>query len=119
MSLCHLSDHDAITLQITTNLARPEKTRISLRPITDAGLLNLYNRMELEAWDFVSDGEIDIESKFEKNVYTILVSISRENNRLIVLLVFNVFYLSIVVLYYVFYMYVLVKKLRFTGVKTI
>ena len=56
---------------------------------------------------------------FEKNVYTILVSISRENNRLIVLLVFNVFYLSIVVLYYVFYMYVLVKKLRFNGVKTI
>lgn len=74
VDLQYLSDHDGVFIICEMPRNDSNGVRTNYRPITDEGLLSLYNEIELESWSFVTDDNIDIECKFEMFVNTIAVA---------------------------------------------
>lgn len=67
VSTTYLSDHHGIMMKFrsTGRVTKNLNTRINFRPITDYGLLQLYNLLEGTNWDFVNNTISNVEHKFK------------------------------------------------------
>lgn len=66
IDLVHLSDHRGIMLECCLDrIVGNNKCSVSFRPITDWGLFQFYNTIELVDWSFVSNSDLDINDKFD------------------------------------------------------
>nr|CAH7733668.1 unnamed protein product [Callosobruchus chinensis] len=58
------SDHLAVSFNFNCTCEKPRKTKITYRPITDEGLLFLYNKIENINWHLLFNQDWNIEGKF-------------------------------------------------------
>lgn len=67
VSNTYLSDHYGIIMQFKSacNVNNNLNTRVNFRPITEHGLLRLYNHINNINWGFVNSLNFDVESKFK------------------------------------------------------
>lgn len=70
-----ISDHSAINFNFKKDKGSDVTPRIHFRPITDAGLFNLYKTLENENWNDVNDKNQDIQVRFDKFINIISNSI--------------------------------------------
>lgn len=62
-----MSDHLAIIFKIKNYSLVPRTSRrVIYRPVTEAGLFNLYNHISETDWSFVDDTNLDCDGRFER-----------------------------------------------------
>lgn len=68
-----ISDHLAISLSWEhKSHVSGSKQRIVYRPITELGLLTLYNSVEDVNWQFIDDQNMSCDKRFEEFIYTVV-----------------------------------------------
>ena len=76
--LVGLSDHSGVVLKCSLPYqGKSSNERINFRPITDLGLLNLYNLIEEVDWDFLFGTGLDAEHGFSCFLDTILGTVEK------------------------------------------
>lgn len=73
----NLSDHLGISFQFDIPIKPKSNARVSYRPITDYGLLQLYNQVENINWDFINDQNMNCDQKLVNFIDLIIEAVER------------------------------------------